>query len=83
MTREEAKELFEKASDSSLNYLDSAEAVSISQVEIILNEIYDDFENRTCENCKHTATLGKNIACNLLSYWVSNDFYCKKWESKE
>ena len=53
MTREQAKALFEKASDSAINYKDSTEVISISSIFIILKQIYDDFENKSCDGCVH------------------------------
>ena len=44
MTREEAKSLFEKASDNALSYQDSTEVISLNQVDIIFKEILDTHE---------------------------------------
>jgi hypothetical protein len=46
MTREEAKDLIEIEYDSLDNYCDSNHCS-------VIDQIYDDFESRTCENCKH------------------------------
>lgn len=44
MTREEAKELFKKSYDFSVNYYDHTEVVSLNQVDIILNKIFEEHE---------------------------------------
>lgn len=46
MTREEAKELFKKASDFAVHYFDHTDVVSLCQVDIILNEIFDEHETQ-------------------------------------
>ena len=64
--------------------------------ELILSDIdavYDDFESRTCANCKYWT---KNEECSLLIYTefvndfetdrqmaTSPNFFCNKWESKD
>lgn len=76
MTREEAKKLFHK---------DNSKAYDV------INEIYDDFESRTCESCKFFKIIAHNpmgisaqpvptcIMTNRVKY--SNGF-CDEWESK-
>ena len=56
---------------------------------ITLNEmldiVIDDFESRTCENCKHgeeTDDGGYDIYCKKLSDYMYDIQLCKKWESK-
>lgn len=44
MTLEEEKELFKKSSDFAVNYYDHTEVVSLNQVDIVLNQIYNDHE---------------------------------------
>ena len=53
MTREKVKEIFLKSSDSANTYLDNTKVISIDSVNIIINEMYDSFTNRKCEDCKH------------------------------
>jgi len=60
MTREEAKDLIEIEYDSLDNYCDSNHCS-------VIDQIYDDFESRTCENCKH---------CNTELIWTIKD---NKW----
>ena len=44
MTREEALELFKKASDVAGNYLEYVEIVSMHNINIVLSEIFNDHE---------------------------------------
>ena len=46
MTREEAKDLIEMEFDDYYYCCDSNHCS-------VIDQIYDDFESRTCENCKH------------------------------
>ena len=57
----------------------------------IIDAIYDDFESRTCSNCKHyhrrikTGSEGFcNNSNNLECEYIYNDleFGCNKWEQK-
>lgn len=80
MTRDEAKQEWAKVHPLDLD-LDS-----------VIDVIYDDFENRTCENCKYNKKQDNfMIFCdkemcqdNSKMMWHSftKDFYCKYWESK-
>ncbi len=80
MTRDEAKKEWAKTHPLDLD-LDS-----------VIDVIYDDFENRTCENCKYNKKQDNfMIFCdkemcqdNSKMMWHSftKDFYCKYWESK-
>ena len=57
------------------------------EVEEIINEIFDDFESKTCENCKHydkyhSKCLNQySIAYKAYSNIVSSDG-CNKFEAK-
>ena len=44
LTREEAKGLFKKSSDFAVYYFDHTEVVSLNQVDIVLNQIYNEHE---------------------------------------
>ena len=58
MTREEAKQLKYRRSKQS-------ESISFDRLDFMLDEIYDDFESRTCANCKYKdADLCTNIEVN-------------------
>ena len=60
----------------------------------ITNEIYDDFESRTCENCKHVYEIThigtdkifgldcSNYESDMYGNEVYNSTVCNKWESK-
>lgn len=63
----------------------------------MVNKIYDDFESRTCENCKHYEEIIQGIGeCSNDIYegfsaglvydydnmFLPKDFGCNKWESK-
>jgi len=78
MTREEAKDLFRIDIDSY-----GKVKSPISKVD----KIYDDFESRTCENCKYNLN---GIECNCnesVVEWLDTDtfpdFGCNKFERKE
>lgn len=55
----------------------------------LINEIYDSFENRSCENCKFGMEyhFDDEIECFKIEAetegnYFSKDFYCNKWEQK-
>lgn len=79
MTIDKAKALFEKASDSAINYKDSTEVISISSTFIILKQIYDDFENKSCDGCVHHLSANGNIP---LSCMDCSRFYADGFEEK-
>jgi hypothetical protein len=57
---------------------------SILELEFFINKIYDDFENKSCDNCKYDF-CGCDIQDSLIrSHNDDNfsDFCCNKWESK-
>ena len=89
MTREEAKDLIEIEYDSLDNYCDSNHCS-------VIDQIYDDFESRTCENCKYVENSGQTYStavqkCKLgigdINEWgsvfCSKDFGCNKFERKD
>lgn len=54
----------------------------------VINEIYDDFESRTCENCKYCIDDGSSgYVCKGMSDVIHissiDDFGCNKFERKE
>jgi hypothetical protein len=78
MTKNEAKALFEKASDSAINYKDSTEVISIDSAFIIIKRIYDDFEKqKSCEGCVHHISANGNIP---LSCCECSRFYADRFE---
>jgi len=88
MTREEAFSFIHKTlQDKTINYFHLKH--------IIVNKIYDYFESRTCENCKHyqehtyhssiktEATKTTIIRCQELHINKGKDFGCNKWEKRD
>lgn len=78
MTREEAKK--------ELNEY----GYTISEQNKIIDDIYDDFENRSCKNCKFGMIypFDDDIECvkieaDTQGIYFSNDFWCNKWEKNE
>lgn len=61
MNRKYAKELFYKASDNSISYLDSTEVVSIDSINLIVDSIYDDLEKDLKEINNQVSRLKKTI----------------------
>ena len=91
MKREEAKDLL-------FNFVEKGMTMKNVSFEMAIDEIYDDLESRTCENCKHYQEIewyGKEIIhCTKLSdTWGSmasehifnegKDFGCNRWEQKQ
>ncbi len=59
---------------------------TLSKVECnsILDAVYDDFESRTCENCKHYNNMCEyGITAPLFSEITYKDFGCNKFERKQ
>jgi hypothetical protein len=96
MTREEAKAIvFNDLEPYVLNHIEleiDSKYIHRKAVINFVDEIYNDFESRTCENCKH---WNGNEECELLVYdYCINDycddrcittspsFSCNKWEDK-
>ena len=66
--------------------------LTIDGVINLIDDIYNDFESRTCESCKyHYSTgecselfidvIGEYDADTILMH-TSDDFSCNKWEKK-
>jgi len=72
MTREEAKEKW--------NLLYESGFTGIDIEKIVIDKIYDDFENRTCETCS------KNISFECEIYnklpFGQDEFGCIKWSKR-
>jgi len=69
------------------NYIDACDEITNPQTKFLLqatiNRIHDDFESRTCENCKYHADINKSYKkCLELGINTSNNFSCNIWESK-
>ncbi len=91
MTREKAKNIFTKH----IHNEDTFVRIDIRTYQNFIDNIYDGFDNRTCENCKHcneasgvqSDAIGwQTIECE---YWDGNfsivevyddGFGCNKWE---
>lgn len=64
---------------------------SVNITNEVIDEIYDDFESRTCESCKYKYVVSYDcVECrcsdSLLDYLDLDhtpDFCCNKWEKKE
>jgi len=79
MKREERKEQ---------NYVDYPASADIF-LNSVTDKIYDDFESRSCLNCKHSymKTMCDNYYCKLNVLSTDNEnvdiVKCNKWESKQ
>ena len=79
MNREQAKELKYMRSKQS-------ESISFDRLDFMLDEIYDDFESRTCKSCKYSGlyTMGWMPCLHPENEYhikeVHDDFGCNKWE---
>jgi hypothetical protein len=80
MTREEAHRIA---------YEDLDSMYHSTWIKVVVDDIYDDFKSRTCENCKYIIDLGigDGLECsNGISqyqsdyYLVDKDFGCNKFE---
>ena len=78
MTREDAKEMIYKfmQDDHDLSREETDNGFEMK----LINEIYDDFENRTCETCS------KNISFECEIYnklpFGQDEFGCIKWSKR-
>lgn len=72
MTREDAKDKIIEIAHSETTTWDANS---------FIDEIYDDFESRTCENCK----LDNDLDCPLLfiQHEKPSGVSCDKWEAKD
>lgn len=60
------------------------QGISNDFVRQLLNEVYDDFDSRTCDNCKWHTDIEKSYRyCDVVGVGTSNDFGCNKWEAKQ
>lgn len=70
MTREEAKQEY---------WITDGD----NNVDEVIDSIYDDFESRTCENCKHNSIgtfCEKDIRRPLIAGYVDIKFGCNKFK---
>jgi hypothetical protein len=77
MTRENViNKIFKYASD-------LGDSLSQSFVERLVNDIYDDFEKQTCENCKHCDEIKDTIIhCESFEQFLPIEMSCNRWEKK-
>jgi len=80
MTREEALQQFENVAFD-CNRKDNEKLLLLDNAKIIINKIYDDFENRICKNCKYSNSfLCDRVFCSKFNTLVDRDFGCNKFE---
>lgn len=76
MTREDAKKLFEWEYEFT--------TLSFDDVNEYIDKIYDDFESRTCGNCKHEPSCLFVTMCEDCKIdYVESGVKCNKFERKE
>ena len=94
MTRDEAKAI---KKDRVIDYMEDSLVYNIYTVNERIDEIYDYFENRSCENCqnynpsdydKKEEILDQWLCCHLIYAETRDlinfkDFCCNKWESNK
>ena len=53
-------------------------------LKMIVDKIYDDFESRTCENCKHQEGIGCEVYPSAWNWFSLNEseFSCNQWKAK-
>jgi len=93
VTREEAIQQFKNVSFD-CNRKDNEKILLLNNAITIINEIYGNFENRVCENCKHCFNsyfglpgyfCGNDRTKSILGRYpvVDKDFGCNRFEPKE
>lgn len=96
MTREEALKKIQYetilAKDDKILFqfcsLPKASIVIKKDVEELIDKIFNDFESRTCENCKHFTFMSRanSYICSSLDNqsvkWIDKDFGCNKFERR-
>ena len=93
MTREESLDAIEIDYDTEGYAVPIESMTSFTDVVNLVSKIYDDFESRTCESCKHNKFKKTTVKddgffeCDLLymesSSWWTTDFGCNKWAFKD
>jgi len=78
MNREEAKQLI-------YDKRDDTDKIHLLSLFSVIEDIYDDFESRTCESCKYiSADKNKCNANNSAIVWLDietfSDFGCNQFE---
>ena len=71
LTREESKEKY------------VSKQLCPTQYEFIIDSLYDEFESRTCSNCKYWKQKNSSY-CNTLSTFIAHEnFGCTEFKMKE
>lgn len=80
MTRDEALRLLNKHNDD--------DVASVDVIKQFINQVYDDFESRTCENCEFYKEENKQCTNEAsIAYTSQEAIYfddgCNKFEKKD
>ena len=77
MNREEVKQLI-------YDKRDDTDKIHLLSLFSVIEDIYDDFEARTCENCKHQEGIGCEVYPAAWNWFSLNEseFSCNQWEAK-
>jgi len=60
--------------DEALRYIEEGQDFDLVDIEDMINQIFSEFDNRICENCKYHM----NYSENTLNIDSVNDKYCTK-----
>ena len=89
MTREEAKHmrLFTQWQEEAkfITWETTTDEI-IGDHNLIIDEIFDAFESRTCSSCKYANIIPnepKWIECSNIAQYFTLDYGCNKWEAKD
>lgn len=79
MTREEAKKKISIENKEVYPY------GIIDNVDSVIDEIFDSFENRTCDNCKYCSDIISNsYKCDLFECYQQKALkHCGNWQLKK
>ena len=79
MNREAAKNELE--SGEALEYTPSTPVCPLMNMTTLIDEIYDDFESRTCENCEYYINNINHVGCHFD--FSTNCGGCNRFERKD
>ena len=71
MTREEGKDIEYEVNN------DMNAVIGMTEFEYKIDKIYNDFESRTCENCK---LINRNGYCLIIDTSPNKNFGCNRFE---
>lgn len=87
MTREEAISEARRSTIDDCGWFHDDDINTSEQNSIALvNKIYDDFESRTCDSCKHSfiRRKGESALCNIYEELMPIGLtLCNQWEQKQ